>query len=215
MFLPAAMCVPALLLTIKNKRKYCAWYFLIVGLFENYLFCRGELYSHYAIITLPNVTVFIVELAENLKNSSNQTKALAKKMMILCIMICIGISFSFKYKETCNKLNKYSSSFVEYEDLMAAVPEEEYGNIMVYGGGSLKDFYLRYDIIPCYKYFVLQDAQGKRSQYVSHDIYSEFDRCEAKWILSDDNTNIISNILKSKYCKYSEQGKYMLYRLLE
>ena len=50
MFFSVILCIPAFILAIINKNKYCAGYYLLVGAMENYLFCTGAIYQHYAII---------------------------------------------------------------------------------------------------------------------------------------------------------------------
>lgn len=37
--------------------------------------------------------------------------------------------------------------------------------------------------------------------------------CDARWILTDKNTNLISDILEKYYTKYKEVGMYTLYKL--
>lgn len=212
-FYPAIVCFPSFFLALYNRNVYLAGYYLLVGLAESFLLCKGAFYHHYVIIALPNVIMFIVELEQALQNNKGKMKEMFNKLLIVISIICLSMSAISNGSRVCANRSKYQKLELDYEVLMQDIPNEDFGKVMAYGSGTLKDFYLRYNIIPCYKYFVLQDAHGNRSSYVANDIQLEFSRCEARWILTDKNTNLISDILEKYYTKYKEVGMYTLYKL--
>ena len=214
LFFSVVLCIPTFILAIINKNKFCAGYYLLVGVMENYLFCTGALYQHYAIIALPNVCMFIVELECMIQKHKKPCRKVTRIAVIAVGVFCmayIGV-------DTLNKVivrmdnNEFS---VEYDRLMEMIPEDYQMNVTAYGGGSLKNFYLRYNIIPCCKFFVLQESQGKRSDYLTNQIVSDFALCKAEYILADEDISIIYNIIQERYEKLGETQKYALYKKVD
>jgi len=89
LFFSVILCIPAFIAAIINKNKGCAAYYLLVGIMENYLFCTGALYQHYAIIALPNVCMFIAELAQMIQNNKKQYRNLTKILWIAVGVISV------------------------------------------------------------------------------------------------------------------------------
>lgn len=213
LFFPAVVCFPASVLAFLNKNKSLGVYFLLVGIIENVFFCQGAFYRHYVLIAVPNVTMFAVEVIEMLQTNKSRAKNTVKKIFFgVALMEVIVVMLLYNYKVLKN-INDYTDLQTKYDILMQEIPEKDKNKVMAYGGASLKDFYLRYHIIPCYKYFILQDSHGKRSSIVSDDIYWQFSKCNAKWILTDSHTDIIDDILKKYYVKIGEEDVYVLYCL--
>ncbi len=215
LFFSVILCIPAFIAAIINKNKGCAAYYLLVGIMENYLFCTGALYQHYAIIALPNVCMFIAELAQMIQNNKKQYRNLTKILWIavgVISVVYIGMDTGNKVVE---RLDKSKGITLEYDQLMEMIPAKEYADVAAYGGGSLKSFYLRYNIVPCNKFFVLQESQGKRSSYLTDQIALEFALCRAKFILTDENVSIIYSTLQEHYVKFSETQKYALYKRID
>ncbi len=78
--------------------------------------------------------------------------------------------------------------------------------------------YLKYDIEPCYKYFILQPSQGNMSKKLESDIYKTFENGNAKWILVKDGTqDKIQDILDERYDiikrVQGNNGELLLYSL--
>lgn len=214
-FFPAIVCFPAAIFALYNKNWYLTGFYLLVGLIENIFFCKGAFYPHYVMIAIPNVIMVIVETTQALQGNKGKIKNLIRKSLIVVSIIGLSIIIMNNTLKIKKKIYNYATLQEEYNALMNVVPQKDLDKMMVYGGGTLKDFYLRYDIIPCYKYFVLQDAHGERSSYVRDDIHSEFLKLDAEWIMTDRHTEIINDILEQYYEKVKEDGIYALYRLKE
>lgn len=69
--------------------------------------------------------------------------------------------------------------------------------------------------MPCYKYFVIQEWQGNLSPETKGAIYDTFASKQAKWILTDNETNIIQDILQNNYLRVNFTENYCLYTLKE
>jgi uncharacterized membrane protein len=215
MFFSVILCIPAFILAIINKNKYCAGYYLLVGAMENYLFCTGALYQHYAIIALPNVCMFIVEMERMIQKDKKSYKKLiqiAAFAVGVTGMVYIGEDTLNKVNVRLNNNNQYSA---EYDRLMIMIPEEDQKSVAAYGGGALKNFYLRYNIIPCYRFFVLQESQGKRSDYLTNEIALDFALCKAAYILTDEDISIVYNIIQERYEKFGQTQRYTLYKRID
>ena len=64
-------------------------------------------------------------------------------------------------------------------------------------------------------YFVIQEWQGNLSPETKIAIYDTFASKQAKWILTDNETNIIQDVLKNNYVQVDVAENYCLYTLKE
>lgn len=69
------------------------------------------------------------------------------------------------------------------------------------------------DLMPCYKYFVIQDWQGSMSPETRAAIHDSFATRKAKWILTDGEGEIIRDILEESYTDVDGIDQFHLYRL--
>ena len=84
-------------------------------------------------------------------------------------------------------------------------------SFVVYGGNEFKELYLLDDLMPCYKYFIIQEWQGKISPETKTEIHDVFSSNEAKWILTDSDVNNIQDILTENYQLAGDVNQYFLY----
>ena len=117
---------------------------------------------------------------------------------------------SFDYRK-----NFKSKTDREWEKMLDEIPSNEKNSFVAYGGNEFKELYLLEDLMPCYKYFVIQEWQGNLSPETKIAIYDTFASKQAKWILTDNETNIIQDVLKNNYVQVDVAENYCLYTLKE
>lgn len=134
-------------------------------------------------------------------------------VMVLGIMLISGTSV---YR-IIDMHNRYSiKNEPVYQKLIDHIPDEDRGSFMAYGDGAgFKQIYLLNDITVCGKYFVIQEWHAGFSEKTRQDIHTEFEIHKAEWILTDDITETIQDILDRDYELIDRVDKYSLYHLRE
>ena len=94
---------------------------------------------------------------------------------------------------------------------MAYIPEDEKNSFVAYGGNEFKELYLTENILPCYKYFVIQEWHAQYSENMRKNIHDQFATGEAKWILTDENVSTIKDVLDNEYIIVAVSGPYTMY----
>ena len=100
-----------------------------------------------------------------------------------------------------------------WELLVDEIPEDELDRFVVYGNNEFKEVYLLKNLMPCYKYFVIQDWQGSMSPETRTAIHDTFATKKAKWILTDGEGEIIRDILEESYTDVDGIDQFRLFRL--
>lgn len=108
----------------------------------------------------------------------------------------IGKNYMFDFKKY------YDADINSVNDVMKNIPESEHDSI--WGYNIPAHFYMYADVVPCYKYFVLQDFQSESASQIKYEINDMLDsRNTPKWIIIN-NTDKINNeklnrLLSEKY----------------
>ena len=180
----------------------CTW------LFEVYIYTSGSLFRQYPLVCAAQVSIVIYELSL-ISLDKKKLRTFAALLITAAAIATTGTNLLGIYQ----RLSQNSSfSGFEWDSLVAEIPQEDTDSFSIYGGFDLKGAYLSTGLLPCYKYFVLQDWHGSFSPTIRTDIYETYNTCAAKWLLTDDNTEIIRPILDANYTAFSTSGKYTLYR---
>ena len=95
------------------------------------------------------------------------------------------------------------------------IPEQDQNSFIAYGGNIFKELYLLHNVMPCYKYFVIQEWHASFSPTVKNDIKKTFLEGNAKWILTEGDTPTIQDALDSRYLLVAQQDTYKLYSLIQ
>lgn len=199
------------LLAIRRKSYKKAIWLALLGIAETMMFFKGALYSQYGMVTLPQIVLLLNEI---IRLKANEGQKLFRNFAI-CVLafFCFTIA-NEKFPQAIdlhNTFSKYSDR--GWEVLMDYIPEEDRNSFVAYGGNDLKEIYLTEDILPCYKYFSIQEWHSSFSEEMKKNIYNTFATCQAKWILTGDNKGEIQDILDAKYTKIAENGEYTIYKL--
>ena len=108
----------------------------------------------------------------------------------------IGKNYMFDFRKY------YDADINSVKDVMKNIPESEYDSI--WGYNIPAHFYMYADVIPCYKYFVLQDFQSESAPQIKYEISDMLDsRNTPKWIIINNtdkmNNEKLNRLLSEKY----------------
>ena len=196
----------------RNKKVFSA-FCIIAGLSELYLFLSGAVYAQYAIITLPQIILLLNEIG-----FINGTKP--EKLIIKIIGFSFITTFCFYalisiLPQPADMHNNYQTpQEIGYESLLDMIPEEDHDSFIAYGPNIFKELYLLHNLMPCYKYFVIQEWHASFSQTVKNDIKKTFLEGNAKWILTEGDTPTIQGILDNRYFLVAQKDTYKLYSMI-
>ncbi len=186
-FFPTYCLFFASIFYVLRKKTSLVFLCLLTSILETYLFLSGGLFCHYATIAVPQLLLFLCELIYIIKNNIKISFVLNVLKYYCCLFVCIfSIYNAIDFISTSKEIyNKYCSGKYEYDDILNLANKQE--NFIVYGGDSLVHFYLRNNITPCYKYYILQEWQSKNIPEIAKKIATLYSSCKAKWVLTDNN----------------------------
>ena len=201
-------------LSYKRNKKVFSIFCVIAGLSELYLFLSGAMFPQYSIITLPQIVLLFNELG--FINSTNSEKLIIKIIGFSFITTFCFSAFTNTLLQPANMYNIYHTpQEVGYESLLDMIPEQDQNSFIAYGGNIFKELYLLHNVMPCYKYFVIQEWHASFSPTVKNDIKKTFLEGNAKWILTEGDTPTIQDALDSRYLLVAQQDTYKLYSLIQ
>ncbi len=197
-FFPSYIIFIASAINIKKKRNIYGIFYIFLGIFETLLFIKLNTYKHYAIVTIPNVLIVLIEI-EKLRIS----KLYKYIIYVLCVIIAL-MGLIIHYKNFKKGIPDYSV----YDKLMLQIPKEERDSFIAFNINDYRRVYEHYNICPYYKYFVLQDWQASMSKELYEEMYDTFNNGNVKWILFVGNIEdtFISDILNRRYILIGEEN---------
>lgn len=198
---------------MKKKYDEAGLYFL-TGLLEQAMYLSGDAFPQYPLVCVVQIPIMINYLTDLLLDKKWEEMLLGLiSVNILSLLLINDGSLmieSFDYRK-----NFKSKTDREWEKMLDEIPSNEKNSFVAYGGNEFKELYLLEDLMPCYKYFVIQEWQGNLSPETKIAIYDTFASKQAKWILTDNETNIIQDVLKNNYVQVDVAENYCLYTLKE
>lgn len=193
----------------EDRKKSVLW--IITGGVTAWMLLSGHGYLHYAIITLPYFVIVLIEI--------KQLKVSKRIFSIgICSLIFITLIGAGVRIKNLKGVYEYFQNEEKRIELVNVIPDEDRNSFVAYNCRT--SFYLEENICPKYRFFDLQDWQGKHSAKMKDEINLEFQEGDARWILVKDNGNIgIQNILDTRYTCVDQQNagsvEYKLYKLNE
>lgn len=201
-----------------QKQKVMTMYCAVCMALETYLFFSGYNFSHYALITIAQIPIYM-----NAFSSLRFDSKFIKKLSFVCFSLCLGAVCFYNLNTMIKDVNtefsqKPSESTNDYayiDKLVDQIPDDEMDELTFYGYNRMKAMYLKYDIRPCYKYFAIQDWEAEHDDRAAEEIHDIYLNGDAKWLLTDDKTETIQDTLATRYNLMAQVDKYYLYRLIE
>ncbi|MBO4335708.1 MAG: hypothetical protein J5846_07745 [Desulfovibrio sp.] len=191
---------------------------LLIFFSECYLFLSGALYPHYAVAVFPQFVIIINETVRFFRAPSfNKSFLVPGKVFLLLIFVVVGYlnAQDFAYRVARNYIKYNDPACIEYAHMGELLKEKFQGKaLVVYGGENCKSFYLHYDFLPCYKYFVLQEWHAGFSPRLREDIRKVFSERKAYAIVVSGKDETIRDILAADYELMARDGDFRLYRII-
>lgn len=206
------------IMNLLKKDYLLAIIYTFTGLIETYLFMSGNAYSQYPLTCFFQLVLFLNEtmaLQGFLKDQREEMAFLnyVSFFVLTSFISNIFINNMLPAKDMYTSFHTYTER--AWESLLANIPQDEYDSFVAYGDNEFKGLYLLDDLMPCYKYFSIQQWHTSFSEKTKNDIYETYASCTAKWILSNGLNSPIEDILSNSYFVYATKDNYTLYRLLE
>ena len=195
------------------RKEYLKFVFYVfTGMLELYLFLSGDAYGQYAYVCLPQICFLIGEIGYSVRadETSKVVSLLSTQMLCWFLSVCILDSMC-----VAPEIHRTFSAYHDrgWDSLIQEIPESEKNSFVAYGDNRLKEIYLLNDLMPCYKYFSIQEWHASMSDETKQKIHDTFATCEAKWILVAGGTSVIQDVLDNDYHLVDSKDDYLLYEL--
>ena len=236
-FLPYILLPFTTIMAWRRHQKPYAVFLGLTFLCESYMFLTTQAFSQYAATTTPQIILFLNEfyllIPSNLhRPKQSLAKASPATFFGLAAAIATIAQIYFDVATSCmiDTINIYQDIRAKgvaelafgYEDLLAEYGEESPENVPIcqtittYGyGATLKSFYLRYDITPSNRFFVIQDWHAKFSPTIASAVEEEFSQHSPECILleTEPGVTVISDLLSQRYTLLAADHGFELYHL--
>lgn len=209
-YLPWFMIGVSILLAFRRKKHLLALLYLLWFGSEFYLFCSGALFGQYAIIILAQAVLFFNEVM--ILGKTKPARGVQAAVLLFMIVFC-----GWEGKEALSLVSGMYHAYQvpqqkPYQALIDQIPAEDLDSFVAYGDNSLKDIYLAENLLPCYKYFTIQEWHASFSPEIRRDIHDTYAQATAKWILTCGDPSNIQDVLDSHYTEVSSTEGYTLWR---
>lgn len=206
----AYLCVTLLLVPILlirhniRMRIFC----ILAIVMELWIYLGGNFYFHYPIVCLPQIAIIIGEFLAY--KEKNKWIPFAGLLAVLLWFSRVNLISFFRWPY---------DRYIEYnqEDVLEYDPLMEYvdGTFVAYGDFAVKSVYLRYDIIPYYRYFTIQDWHARSAEELSCKIHDTFENGGVEYILVEENKCVlIRDVLEEQYELLDRRGGFGMYKLV-
>ncbi len=194
---------------LKKNYMDCLLY-ACIGLVESYTFFQMDFSTNLSLFCIINVPLFCNSLFVLLPSQKHPKTT---------TILCFTLSFAFLYRLYEKDIQRSIYTIQQYtiynnegwEGLLENIPSEDYDKFVVYGGKNMNNAYLLSNAMPCYSYFYQQDEISNQDDSLKQDIIQTFQTTQAKWILCDNHTETIQDILDSDYECIDHTSIYSLY----
>lgn len=236
-FLPYIVLPFTTIMAWRRHQKPYAVFLGLAFLCESYMFLTTQAFGQYAATTTPQIILFLNEfyllIPSNLhRPKQSLAKASPATFFGLAAAIATIAQIYFDVATSCmvDTINMYQDIRAKgvaelafgYEDLLAEYGEESPENVPIcqtittYGYyATLKSFYLRYDITPSNRFFVIQDWHAKFSPTIASAVEEEFSQHSPECILLEiePGVTVISDLLSQRYTLLAADHGFELYHL--
>lgn len=208
----------AILAWTRGKRPLAAT-LLVAGLLEAYLFFSAQAFHHYVLPFVFQLPIFLNEVYL-MRQDDEAWKLLRIGIVTLFLIVTYNVlnSHIAAMVAIYNDIRASGVNGVGYEELMERHRQElDQASLTVYGEKQLKGIYLKYDIIPHNRFFIIQGWHASMNGDLAKEIHADFENNQAEYLLLDDyyldHEYNIKDILKEDYTEIDHENIYHLYQL--
>ena len=206
---------PLIIIYLIKKDYLSASAFLVTALVEAMLYTSGFMFIQYPVVCLMQISLLAMETIEMFRSNEKSTR-------IFCVIVAFLTGYYLVYHllyDVRRNTELYRLFHVvgqrEWEPLVKQIPEKDESSFVCYGQDQFKEIYPRTGLLPCYRYYVIQDWLSIFDPVIQADMDAEFESRKATWILKDQYYSRYIEILKGDYYVYDRTGNYMLYRKMD
>lgn len=208
-FISIIIFLSAFIALLKKENKL-AFLYCATGLLEQFLFLNGDNFIQYPLVCIVQVP-FAINSLRSLKDDIKPLNKLIMKGSSLIMLVFLIVNMIVGAKAISFRQTFKDRTARGWEELIEQIPESEKDEFVAYGGNDFKELYLLEDLMPCYKYFVIQEWHAKLSPETKVAIHDTFASKKAKWILTDATTDNIQDILAESYQLVDNNERYYLF----
>ncbi len=179
------VCLLAFIFCLKNKEFFYGGFIAVNTLISTVAVnLSGYPFRHYLLLLAP---VFMFSMIMLIKFSHKNIVAFVSKystsFFALCILLLIAVQvanivLSDGLYDVYLEKENYDAQVLETMDY---IPEDQWDEI--YGYNIDAKWFYTANVIPCFKYFTLQDWQGENDKKIFEEINHFFDTSPPKWLL--------------------------------
>lgn len=206
---------------LKKENKYIGLLLIIASALTFFVLLLGGNFYHYFILTAPCFVLGIVLFIDLYVKKGKKLWQEGYRIIIVCILMLFfgtcGLYLNFSFLATQSAV-----------DLIKNQPQKEYYNSAVTIGSSIPTgdsdkvfgysvpagWFLMTDIMPCYRYFTLQEWWGLYDPQIISETNEMLKNDPPKWIVmtNDKQTNQkIYDVLETKYKFVTKDKEVSLY----
>ncbi|MBQ7423011.1 MAG: hypothetical protein IJV27_12870 [Prevotella sp.] len=196
----SVLIVSILTLIFNPRRRKTGLIWLSISLFVLCWLYKSYANANYAIVYIPFVCVAMSEFRQLLSKDS-RLKAVQYAVYAVFILGFINHIRVFT--------SYYERGEQPYEKMIQGLKPSYKNSFVAYN--CIPDIYLKYDIRPCYRFFVCQDWAIQNGNSLLPKVRETFATGQAEWILVDDAEHSqINDILTDLYWEYRIDKKHHL-----
>ena len=205
-----------IIIKIYQKDYWLAAAFGVIAIVETYVFMGGFIVTHYPLVCIFQIGILMLEVVQLIKDNTKASKSLG---IVILLFLCVHIGYNCIYKDIL-EISDYRENYSEiterpYERLVKEIPTDELDDFVVFGRDGIAEAYLVTDTLPCNRFGFIQDWYASFSEKIEADIRKEYAENGPTWILSDQGTIIIDDILEKDYYVYDLEDVYVLWKKYE
>lgn len=197
---------------INNKPSYkiilLSTLLIVIGYASTHV---GAAYYHYMTLNIPCLVLGLIYI---LKADSLRSR---KVSIVLCVSVFVVLSLFTVHKFSANgAFKKWDKAFIsDSRDIIDQIPQSDRNSIYAYH--TMTRFHASSQSFPCFKYFMMQEWQGKYNPDLLNEINAMLVNDPPQWIVTqfrDQSTNRkFWEIVESKYELYYVNNHFELFRL--
>lgn len=170
-------------LCIPNPKRMHGLLWLTMGIVCILFFISTNCYPNYAHICFPFAIIALLELKQLYQeiNLKKQVRALVGSLTLFILAINL---FNGVYRATQLSVRDSSPQkalYSAYDEVLSELPKES--NISFIGYDILPEMYIRWNLRPHYRFFVLQNFSRNYNRELYIDTQDEFIQGNAQWVL--------------------------------
>lgn len=170
-------------------------------------------FPHYFAVFVP---VYIVSIAAYLHKTSFK-KLCSFALACSFALSCVGLGYYTYYKNFTLYFieDSFTSRYETISEALEIIPENEKDSVIGYHIKT--DIYDYGDIIPCYKYYTLQDVWARTNPQILVDFVDWLETEKPLWVIKNTyiNNNDVQKILDGYYEEKSRNEYITIYRLTQ